>query len=45
MDKGRKRVLGIESAGSKTWAKPLKTRSGLLSFSSSFGGRRPWMTT
>ena len=30
--------------GSKTWAKPLQTRNGLLSFSSSFAGRRPWMT-
>jgi len=32
------------ASGSKTWAKPLKTRNGLLSFSSSFAGRRPWMT-
>ena len=30
-----------EPAGSKTWDKPLKTRNGLLSFSSSFAGRRP----
>jgi hypothetical protein len=29
------------TTGSKTWAKPLKTRNGLLSFSSSFAGRRP----
>jgi hypothetical protein len=31
----------FRDAGSKTWDKPLKTRNGLLSFSSGFAGRRP----